>query len=130
MRVRLHRQISQQQLADAINISVGTIQHYEHGRCDISTSLLKQIAVTLECEAADLVARPDAPMPSRKDKTTLRTVAHDCWDNIVSAYLKIKDEDRLQLLFGRHVAQAPPPRFLSTNYDSLLKPNDPDKAAL
>jgi transcriptional regulator with XRE-family HTH domain len=133
MKVRIHRRISQQQLADAIKTSVGTIQHYEHGRCDISTTLLKQIALVLECEAADLVALPEAPMPPRKSKT-LRTVAHNCWDSIVSAYLKIRDEDRMQLLFSRHVyidAQGPPRRILITNYNSLLfkLTDDPGKAA-
>jgi transcriptional regulator with XRE-family HTH domain len=120
MKVRIHCRVSQQQLADPIKTTVGTIQHYEHGRRDITTSLLKQIALVLECEAADLVALPDAPMPPRK---TLRTVAHNCWDNIVSAYLKIRDEDRMQLLFGRHLyidAQGPPRRILITNYNSLL----------
>jgi transcriptional regulator with XRE-family HTH domain len=133
MKVRLHRCISQQQLADTIKTTVGTIQHYEHGRRDISTSLRKQIALVLECEAADLVVLPDAPMPRRKGKT-LRTVAHNCWDSIVSAYLKIRDEDRMQLSFGHHDhidAQGPPRRILITNYDSLLfkLTDDPGKAA-
>ena len=61
--IREHRDISQGQLARAIGVSVGTIQHYEQGRTHITTERLEQLSRALQCEPADLLMPPDEPLP-------------------------------------------------------------------
>jgi len=61
--VREHRQISQGRIAEAIGVSVGTIQNYERGRVPITTGRLEQLAQALQCKPADLLAPSEAPLP-------------------------------------------------------------------
>jgi len=61
--IRVHREKSQGQIAKAIGVSVGTIQNYEHGRAHITMGRIEQLARALQCEPADLLARPDSPLP-------------------------------------------------------------------
>jgi len=61
--IRVHREKSQGQIAKAIGVSVGTIQNYEHGRAHITMGRIEQLARALQCEPADLLARPDSPPP-------------------------------------------------------------------
>ena len=61
--VRQHREISPAKLAKAIGVSVGTIQHYEHGRVHITAERLLELAAALQCEPADLLMPPDFPLP-------------------------------------------------------------------
>ena len=61
--VRQHRGISQGELAKALAVKVGTIQGYEHARIGISATRLDQLARGLQCETADLMMPPGAPLP-------------------------------------------------------------------
>ena len=61
--IRQYRGISQGELAKALAVKVGTIQGYEHARIDISATRLDQLARGLQCETADLVMPPGAPLP-------------------------------------------------------------------
>ena len=61
--VRRHRGMSQGELAKAIAVKVGTIQGYEHARIGITATRLEQLARGLQCETADLMMRPGAPLP-------------------------------------------------------------------
>jgi transcriptional regulator with XRE-family HTH domain len=61
--VREHRNISQARLARAVEVSVGTIQNYEHGRAHITIDRLEQLARALQCEPADLLTSPETPPP-------------------------------------------------------------------
>jgi len=61
--IRMHLKMSQQQVATAIGVSLGTIQHYEHGRAAITVDRIKQLANALNCEPAILLEPPGAPLP-------------------------------------------------------------------
>lgn len=61
--VRIHREMSQGALARPIAVKVGTVQGYEHGRIEVSATKLEQLARALQCEVADLMMPPGAPMP-------------------------------------------------------------------
>jgi transcriptional regulator with XRE-family HTH domain len=61
--IRAHRGISQARLARSLRVTVGTIQNYEHGRVHITAERLEQLAHALQCELADLLARPGSAMP-------------------------------------------------------------------
>src|SRR5262245_25809653 len=52
---RQARGLSQGKLAQAIGVTVGTIQAYEHSRCRIAVERLEDIAAALECNAADFL---------------------------------------------------------------------------
>lgn len=61
--IREHRRVSQGKIAKAIGVSAGTIQNYERGRVAITTDRLQQLARALQCEPAELLASPAAPLP-------------------------------------------------------------------
>jgi transcriptional regulator with XRE-family HTH domain len=61
--VRQHREISPANLAKAIGVSVGTIQHYEHGRTRITDNRLDQLAQALSCGRLELLMPPGSPPP-------------------------------------------------------------------
>lgn len=70
--VRQHRLISQAELAKAADVKVGTIQAYEHARNDISATRLEQLARALQCETADLMMPPGAPLPRYRFRGSFR----------------------------------------------------------
>jgi transcriptional regulator with XRE-family HTH domain len=55
--IRGYRGLSQSQLAKAIDVTVGAIQAYEHGRARISIERLEKLARALQCEPANLLPR-------------------------------------------------------------------------
>jgi transcriptional regulator with XRE-family HTH domain len=61
--VRVHREVSQRQLAGAIGVSISTIQSYEHGRVIIAIDRIEHLARALQCEVLDLMMPPGAPLP-------------------------------------------------------------------
>ena len=61
--IRQHREISQGRLANAIGVTVGTIQNYEHGRAVLGVDRLEQLARALQCEPAELLMPPGSPLP-------------------------------------------------------------------
>ena len=64
--VRQHRGLSQGRLAKAIGVTVGTVQHYEHGRVPITVDRIEQLALALHCEIVELLAPPGAPVSAWK----------------------------------------------------------------
>jgi transcriptional regulator with XRE-family HTH domain len=56
--LRLHREISQGQIARVIGVTVGTIQNYEHGRAGLGVDRIEQLARALQCEPVELLAPP------------------------------------------------------------------------
>jgi transcriptional regulator with XRE-family HTH domain len=63
LQIRLHREMSQAQIARALGVSVGTIQNYEHGRAHVTAERIAQLARALQCEPHDLLVPPDSPLP-------------------------------------------------------------------
>jgi hypothetical protein len=51
------------QARKAIGVSVGTIQHYEHGRTRITDDRLDQLAQALQCARLELLMPPGSPLP-------------------------------------------------------------------
>ena len=91
--IREHREISQGRLARAIGVAVGTIQNYEHGRVHITAERLEQLAQALQCEPADLLASPDAPMPRYRRYRTFQQRASSSWYKLQPA-LDLDDIDQ------------------------------------
>ena len=60
--VRQHRGLSQGRLAKAIGVTVGTVQHYEHGRVPITVDRIEQLAMALHCEFVEMLAPPGSPV--------------------------------------------------------------------
>lgn len=58
---RLAKGWSQQELADAINVSKPTISDLERGKMQFTLEYMRRIAVPLECTAADLIPITDNP---------------------------------------------------------------------
>jgi transcriptional regulator with XRE-family HTH domain len=79
--VRQHRGISQAELARLVGLKVGTIQAYEHARNGMSMTRIEQLARALQCEPADLMMPPGAPLP--------RYRFHSRWITSAAADLEI-----------------------------------------
>lgn len=60
---RKHRGLSQERLADRVNVTQETISRLENGKHPYSQPLLEALAEALRCEPADLLVRD----PSRED---------------------------------------------------------------
>lgn len=54
---RLHRQMSQEQLADATDITAASLSRIENGKQPYTQRTLELFAVALGCEPADLLAK-------------------------------------------------------------------------
>ena len=63
LEIRQHREMSQGRLAEAIGVTVGTIQNYEHGRVVIGVDRIEQLARALQCEMLDLLMPSGSPLP-------------------------------------------------------------------
>lgn len=55
--IRIHRKWSQQQLADALNVGVSSVKHWERGRNHITADWLLRFSEVLNVRAADLLAK-------------------------------------------------------------------------
>jgi transcriptional regulator with XRE-family HTH domain len=61
--LREYRSMTQLQLANSLGgLSVGAVQHMEHGRSHITSERLSQIAKVLRVEFTDLTQPPGSPM--------------------------------------------------------------------
>lgn len=60
--VRKARALTQHDVAKRSGSSVGTLQGYEHGRVGTSTPVLERLAWALQCEPAELLQPPGAPV--------------------------------------------------------------------
>jgi transcriptional regulator with XRE-family HTH domain len=58
---REHRHLTQQQLADRIDSTKGTISRWENGERDVTVNALAALADALDCEVTDLYRSPDRP---------------------------------------------------------------------
>jgi transcriptional regulator with XRE-family HTH domain len=60
---RLYRGLTQQQLADRIDVSTASMSRIENGKQDYTQAHLEAIAYALNCEPADLIGsrKPGAP---------------------------------------------------------------------
>jgi transcriptional regulator with XRE-family HTH domain len=68
--IRLHRMISQGELAAMIGASKSAIFRYEHDHTAIGPMRLVQLAWALQCEVADFLAPADAALPRIKPHGT------------------------------------------------------------
>src|SRR5437868_1495269 len=62
---RIHRNLTQDQLAERVGVSAPNLSRLENFRQDYTQSILEALAEALQCEPADLIMRnpmqPDAP---------------------------------------------------------------------
>jgi len=58
---RKHRQLTQQQVADRIDMDKSTVSRIETGKVEYSQSTLEAFAFALNCSPADLLSPPPAP---------------------------------------------------------------------
>ena len=61
--LRKYMGMTQLQLAKALGLSVGAIQHMENGRARITSQRFRQLAKVLRVETADLAKPPGSPLP-------------------------------------------------------------------
>jgi transcriptional regulator with XRE-family HTH domain len=66
--IRKSRQLTQEQLAAALGVSVKTLQHLEHGRSHLTTGRIGQLSRALGCPAFAFFDPPDSPVPRNRSR--------------------------------------------------------------
>ena len=60
--VRHHRGLSQAALARIVGVSKASVGHWEHGRAQLNTKRLFELAAALNCRPKDLLSPVEAPL--------------------------------------------------------------------
>ena len=64
--IRIHRGLTQAQLAELVGVSANQISRYERSHDDPSLDILDRLLRALECWYGDIVADPTIPPPPRR----------------------------------------------------------------
>jgi transcriptional regulator with XRE-family HTH domain len=96
--IREHRGMSQRLLARTIGVAVGTIQNYEHGRVQMTTKRIEQLAHALQCEPSELLKSSGSALPKYHfagSREHLRTdYRRDALDHLRAIWDQIRAELR------------------------------------
>lgn len=132
---RLHREMTQEALADAVNTTKATISRLESGSRGLSQKWLERLSPILDCKPADLLDAPNAVRVSSAIRTVplINTVQAGHWTQIKDG--TPKGEEHPQVPVARRIG----PRAFALEIDgpSMLpdfRPRDvvivdPDVAA-
>jgi transcriptional regulator with XRE-family HTH domain len=89
---RQYRRLTQQQLADRLDTTKGTISRIETGERDYTGGFLEVAADALQCEPADIISRdPTAPVPDRTIDDMLRNASDQLRRQVVAMVAALLD---------------------------------------
>ena len=106
--IREHRGISQGLLARLIDVSIGTIQNYEHGRVRITADRLEQLAQALQCQVIDLLMPPGSSLPKyrfSRQKDVRNDGPGDPLDHLAAIWEEMRVE--LRIAIGIDIGDGP-----------------------